>query len=124
MRMIAAVAFVLIAAPAVSNGCGPGDCNSDSDCSSGQSCLFPMGNCSARGECRSLDESNGCTHTPTCNALESLCGCDGTMVTTGCGFPQGWATGPTPATQNDACFVRPATNDAGTMDAESDALGE
>lgn len=33
---------------------------------------------------------------PQCNALLSLCGCDGSVdkVYTGCGFPEGYASGP------------------------------
>ena len=69
---------------------GTAECLKDSDCGSGYSCVYKVADgCHAQGECRAM---------PTgieCFALESYCGCDGNTVNAGCGFPAGYATGPT-----------------------------
>ena len=70
-----------------------GPCGSKGECPSGASCYFPIGSCSATGECVE-DPPPG---SPPCGAVEFLCGC-GTPQTSGCGFPNGYASGPTTGT--------------------------
>jgi len=64
-------------------------CTTNADCASGQRCLFPIGSCSATGQCESGPSG------PEGNSEEELCGCNGSIVATGCGFPNGFASGPT-----------------------------
>jgi hypothetical protein len=71
-----------------------------------------MGDCAAQGQCKTLDQSSGCTPTATCGAIESLCGCDGTQVMSGCGY-DGLATGPTPSTPSTACMETDSVGDGG-----------
>jgi hypothetical protein len=71
-------------------GVDVGDCV-NGVCPSGSSCFFPIGSCGAKGQCI----ENPSPGTPVCNAIESLCGCEGSNVITGCGFPSGYASGPT-----------------------------
>lgn len=67
-----------------------GPCSSGENCGPGYECLFPIGVCPAHGYCVAIPTG------PGCGVEESLCGCDGVSnVTTGCGFPSGWASGPT-----------------------------
>ena len=66
-----------------------GPCARTTDCASGSSCYFPIGSCSATGSC--IEDATG----PVCGALEILCGCDGEQVYSGCGYPSGYASGPT-----------------------------
>jgi hypothetical protein len=74
-----------------------GPCGANEDCPSGSSCYFPIGSCDAKGVC----VDNPPPGTPVCKAIEALCGC-GKQVTTGCGFPQGYASGPTTGTSDCA----------------------
>jgi hypothetical protein len=64
--------------------CSPG-------CPANSTCYYPIGSCSAAARCI-VDPS---PNTPECGALEELCGCDGGQVVSGCGFPGGYASGPT-----------------------------
>ena len=91
-----------------------GPCSTDADCSSGQMCVFKVGDCSARGQC--VGRPGG----PQCNAIEELCGCNGQTVITGCGFPSGFASG---ATTGASFCAADAGNDAST-DAASDAKSD
>ncbi len=68
-----------------------GDCSPTGGCPAGSACYFPIGSCSAKAEC----VENPAPGTPGCGAEEELCGCDGSMVISGCGFPSGFASGPT-----------------------------
>jgi hypothetical protein len=75
-----------------------GPCGADNSCPSGSSCYFPLGSCSAKGQCVQDQPSSA----PLCNAIEEVCGC-GMVQTTGCGFPSGYASGP--AISGSACLV-------------------
>ena len=69
---------------------GTAECVKDADCGSGSACLYKVADgCSAVGEC--VKNVTGIE----CFALEAYCGCDGSTVNAGCGFPAGYATGPT-----------------------------
>jgi hypothetical protein len=85
--------IVACGALAISLGAGclieGGACATNDDCSNGQECLFAIGSCAAKGECKNRPSG------PECNAVEEVCGCNGATVFTGCGFPSGFATGPT-----------------------------
>jgi hypothetical protein len=76
--------------PADGGGTGV-ECGPSESCPSGSTCFYPIGACGTKGQCFA-DPS---PETPECGAIEALCGCDGTLVTTGCGFPPGFASGPT-----------------------------
>jgi hypothetical protein len=69
-------------------GTNLGPCGTGRACAAGASCYFPIGSCAAKGAC--IVDPAG----PTCKLIESFCGC-GEMVTTGCGYPDGYASGPT-----------------------------
>jgi hypothetical protein len=60
-------------------------CKVTAECDAGQSCLYPVGNCSAKGQCLALGS--------VCGLVVSYCGCDGTRVQGLCGPP--YAYGPT-----------------------------
>jgi Cys-rich repeat protein len=111
MRAVAIVVLALVAAPIIGQGCGgPKDCSQNSDCPSGQVCLFPPGDCAAQGQCKDNHKS-GCS--PNCNDSNGvICGCDGGLVASGCG-DNGWTTGPTPKETSSACFELPTTQEAG-----------
>ena len=65
-----------------------GTCTASTDCSGGLSCYFKITDgCSAKGVC--LAPPGG----PQCGALLELCGCNGSQVVSGCGFPSGYASG-------------------------------
>ena len=81
-------------------------CSATEACPSGSTCFYPIGSCAAKGECQVWPAPG----TAECGAIEALCGCDGTQVTTGCDAPQGYATGPTTGEQTEDC----AATDAGT----------
>jgi sugar lactone lactonase YvrE len=66
---------------------GPG-CTMGGACPSGQSCLFKVGSCSAKGECLAPDSLGG-----QCNLIVTYCGCDGQTVGGLCG--PDYAYGPT-----------------------------
>jgi hypothetical protein len=76
--------------PVPEAGTHRGPCAVSGDCPSGSSCYYPIGSCDAKGECIE-DPAPG---SPMCKSIEALCGCGGGMVTTGCGFPDGYASGP------------------------------
>jgi hypothetical protein len=94
------------AAPPEDSGTDRGPCDAKGGCPSGSSCYFPIGSCDATGECISNPDPG----TPECGAIELLCGCNGKQVTTGCGYPMGYASGPTtgsnPTTGGD-CLIMP-----------------
>ena len=83
-----ALGFVGVVASAGCGGVFGGACTTDSECNGGR-CLFAIGSCDAVGQCMAKETG------PMCNSEEELCGCHGEMVVTGCGFPQGFASGPT-----------------------------
>jgi hypothetical protein len=70
-------------------GTNLGPCGDEGQCPAGAGCFFPIGSCDAVGACIVGPSGGGC------GVEESLCGCGGGMVTTGCGFPDGYASGPT-----------------------------
>jgi hypothetical protein len=88
-----ALLFVVVALAAVGSACSSGGaggaCSMTSDCSGGAECVYRIGSCSVSGEC--LPPGGGASQ---CGAIEEVCGC-GTNVATGCGYPQGYASGPT-----------------------------
>lgn len=78
-------------APDPSDG-GPGAaCGPNEACAAGSTCFYPVGSCGTTGQCF----ENPSPETPVCNAVELLCGCDGQIVTSGCGSPNGYASAPT-----------------------------
>jgi hypothetical protein len=88
MRALLVLALLLAT---VGSACGSGGsaaCTKTSDCGSGSQCVYRIGSCLAAGECLPGSGSS------TCGAIEEVCGC-GTVVVTGCGYPQGYASGPT-----------------------------
>jgi hypothetical protein len=89
-------------------GADVGECDADGACPSGSSCFFPIGSCDTKGQCIE-DPAPG---TPQCEAIEILCGCDGADVTAGCGFPGGYASGPTMG--GSSCGGVPTEPDGGT----------
>jgi hypothetical protein len=106
----------------VEAGSARGPCTATTDCPSGSSCYWVIGSCSPTGEC--FEAETG----PECGAIESLCGCNGgETVTAGCGYPAGYASGP--STGDQACLISPPIGpfDAGPIpveDAGSDAAGD
>jgi hypothetical protein len=95
-RLLAAV-LALLAAPALGQGCSSSTCTNNSDCGSGEACLYWMGSCSAQGTCMTYPDngSKGCgAPAAACGSEETLCGCGATVVS-GCGYPGGYASGPT-----------------------------
>jgi hypothetical protein len=96
-RLVGAVLVVLVAL-VVAQGCSGAACSRDSDCGLGQSCLYPIGSCSARGTCMSFPDppgSGGCNYNGApCGDSYPVCGC-GVTVMTGCNYPPGYAGGPT-----------------------------
>jgi hypothetical protein len=98
-------------------GTNLGACGSDQSCPAGASCFFKIGSCAATGQC--IADGTG----PECKAIRVLCGCtDASTVATGCGYPSGYASGPT--TGSDTCGLAPPVGDAGdaaTRDASPDA---
>jgi hypothetical protein len=66
-------------------------------CPAGLECVYAFGDCSGNGECLAPANSG-------CNALESLCGCNGAAtVVSGCGYPTGYASGPTTGVSGVNC---------------------
>jgi hypothetical protein len=95
-----------------------GECGANGACPSGSSCFFPIGGCSSKGQCI----ENPPPDTPECGAIEILCGCDGTTVTSGCGFPDGYASGPT--TGHGSCGGVGVPEPDGGIEAGSDGGNE
>jgi hypothetical protein len=87
------------------------DCFAGGTCPAGSTCLFEIGTCQDSGKCIE-DPAPG---TPICKAIQSLCGCNGYPATTGCGYPSGYATGPTTGGAGNAC------GDAGSPTPEAGA---
>jgi hypothetical protein len=86
-----------------------GPCSSNADCAAGDGCYYAIGSCPGQGECVAIPTGGGC------GAEESLCGCDGSQVTSGCGFPGGYASGPTDGSSFCTSFdAGPGSPDAGT----------
>jgi hypothetical protein len=71
-------------------GASGGPCTANSDCDAGDQCLFPIGDCSAKGQCLSLASLGA-----ECDHEVAYCGCNGTTVEGLCGPP--YAYGPTPS---------------------------
>ena len=70
-------------------GASGGPCTANSDCDAGEQCLFPLGDCSAKGQCLSLASLGAeCAHEV------AYCGCNGIAVGGLCGPP--YTYGPTP----------------------------
>ena len=103
--------------PSAEAGSVLGPCGSDDSCPSGSSCYWAIGSCSAVGEC--VVNSTG----PECGAEEILCGCNGQTVTSGCGFPEGFASGPSNGSSD--CYPEGPypTPDAGVEAGSSEAGG-
>ena len=69
---------------------GPTYCTQDSDCKANEMCVYEFGSCSAQGQCEAPPPE------PQCGTVESYCSCDGgSVVYGGCGFPNGYVSGPT-----------------------------
>jgi hypothetical protein len=114
MRMILAVSAVLsLVVFFTGTGCTRACCSRD-DCGSDQVCVYQIGSCSAQGECQDIPK-------PRCGFVSELCDCSGSIVTTGCGYPDGYATGPTTGSQS--CIPGPKEPQPGftTPDASEDA---
>jgi hypothetical protein len=90
--LLSVFAVILLACTSSSNTCA-----NDGDCSGGQGCFFKIGTCSAQGACMTLPP--GPSGAACVGSLQLYCGCNGTMVATGCGFPDGYAGGPTTGTE-------------------------
>jgi hypothetical protein len=115
MRLILLLSMV---ATLACNSTSGNECTGSAQCGSGSRCLFPIGACS------SGTPIGSCTPNPSgnqCNSVQELCGCDGTTVVTGCGFPSGFASGPTTGA-GGPCPVD-ASTDSGN-DASTDAGGD
>src|ERR1700722_16629609 len=67
----------------------PGPCGAHGECAPGSTCLYPIGTCAAKGQCI----ENPSPGAPICKSMETVCGC-GSQETTGCGSPDGYASGP------------------------------
>jgi len=89
MRFLLVFSVALVVAIGCSSSTAGAPCTTSTDCGSGARCLFTIGSCSTTGKCEPNPTG------PQCGAIELLCGCDGTTVDTGCGFPNGFASGPT-----------------------------
>ena len=80
-------------------------CKGNADCGSGEMCLFAVGSCSARGECRDVNSLG-----PLCNIVVTYCGCDGQTIGGLCGPDYAYAAtlgeegpcGPTPTVAQGA----------------------
>jgi hypothetical protein len=83
-----AACLALAIALACANGCGSGSCTTNADCPSDQSCLFPVGSCSAQGQCLTPDSLG-----VQCALVVNYCGCDGQTIGGLCG--PDYAYGPT-----------------------------
>ena len=108
-RLWGAVLAAFVAS-SVAQGCTK-TCETSSDCGSGEACLFPIGSCTAQGQCMKYPDngSNGCGGGGgECGYVQGLPGCNGALVSTGCGYPDGYANGPT---------LGPATETSGGSDA-------
>lgn len=115
MRLIAGLVGAGLVTSIVAQGCSAKHCSSNAECSSGEMCLYPIGDCSASGECQKVSNppTRGCSTLSCAGGETQYCGCDGTTVYGGaCGFPDGYATGPTRGQGDDSCFAY----DAGTPD--------
>jgi hypothetical protein len=88
---------LLVAVMAMADGCSTKACARNSDCASGDMCVFKIGSCSTEGECKAPPSG------PQCGAIEELCGCNGEDAVTGCGFPDGYASGPTTGSSFAVC---------------------
>ncbi len=77
-------------------GTSGAECGTGNSCSGGATCFFPIGACTSKGQCI-VWPAPGASE---CRAIEEFCGCDGTLVTSGCDAPSGFATGPTTGTQS------------------------
>jgi hypothetical protein len=60
-------------------------------------CVYSIADgCSAVGHCADLQ-------LPECSHLTPLCGCNGSVVRTGCGYQSGYASGPTTGAPATSC---------------------
>ncbi len=98
---LAALALTFCVLPV---GCSRAQCQTDSDCSSGQSCVYPLSDgCLAKGECEGLSSTTNCT------LIAQYCGCDGSIVSVQCGL----SGGPAPVEGPYATSCGHGTKDAG-----------
>jgi hypothetical protein len=89
VKVLSALLAGLLSLPLLAGGCSTTrTCTTNADCGANETCAFRIGSCSTEGECKTPPS-------PECGFETSYCGCDGTMVTGGCGYPAGYASGPT-----------------------------
>ena len=77
--LVAASAALSLLGVLAGTGCTR-SCSNRDDCGDGQVCAFRIGSCSAQGECQDVPK-------PGCGFIEELCGCNGSIVSGGCGYP-------------------------------------
>ena len=78
-------------------------CTNNDACGAGEICAYKIGDCAAHGECQDIPN-------PECGFESQICGCNGSLVTTGCGIPDGYATGPTTGAEDNYSCLKDSGN--------------
>ena len=96
---------------------GAPGCKGNADCGSGEMCLFAVGSCTARGECRDVNSLG-----PLSDIAVTYCGCDGQTISGLCGPDYAYAAtlgggpcGPTPTVAQGASLSTLAQLRASTV---------
>jgi hypothetical protein len=118
VRSLVSLFGSILVVVALSTNCSSSarSCTSNSDCATAERCLYPIGTCEAQGECKSAPPGI------QCGAIMMLCGCNGSVALSGCGYPDNFASAPT--TGAGANASAPGCGDAGAADSgAADASG-
>ncbi len=109
--ILSSIAFALLIFAVDCSSVGS-DCQTDSDCDSGQSCIYPIADgCKAKGKCEAP------SGTP-CRSIAEYCGCDGSIVYVGgCSF----SGAPAPVQSGFAGDCGHGDQDAGALASSPDA---
>src|ERR1017187_7283325 len=76
----------------------PTNCTTNADCGSNEVCEYKIGSCTAHGQCSAMPTGTVCSFIET-----EYCGCDGSIVHNGCGYQNGYASGPTTGNSSLPC---------------------
>jgi hypothetical protein len=91
--LITGAALLVVVGALTATGCTR-SCSSPDACGSGERCMYKIGSCGAQGECQDIPK-------PGCNFQGELRGSSGSIVATGCGYADGYASD----ASNDAAMI-------------------
>ena len=101
------LSLAILAGPGACSASPKAGCQTSGDCSSDQMCFFPIGSCSAQGQCLDPNAVGSSTQQSSCGAASQprYCGCDRSVVLGPCGVSYAYA----PTMGESAPCAPPAT---------------